>query len=61
MTTQATRTDMGIGFAVLFSLLAVGGALVMLAAGDQLTTAWGFAAAMIAAAVAVVGTQAYWD
>lgn len=57
---QAVHSDKGIGFAMLFSLLAVGGAAVMLLAPGQVTKAWGFALAMVAAGIAVVGTQAYW-
>ncbi|WP_101297839.1 DUF7525 family protein [Halegenticoccus soli] len=64
MATDVAQSDMGIGFAAIFSLLTLGGALVLLTAGladAQLTAAWGFAAAMVAAAIAVVGTQVYWD
>ncbi|SDN29557.1 hypothetical protein SAMN04487949_3862 [Halogranum gelatinilyticum] len=57
---QAVYSDKGIGFAMLFSLLAIGGAAVLLVAPGQVTKAWGFALAMVAASIAVVGTQAYW-
>lgn len=59
METATADSDMGVGVAVVCSVLALGGALVMLV-GDQPTAAWGFAAAMTAAAFAVVGAQAYW-
>jgi uncharacterized protein (DUF697 family) len=49
-------TDRGVGFAVLFVVLAFVGALVALVGGlleTQLTAAWGFAAASLAGAIAV--------
>ncbi|WP_049996548.1 DUF7525 family protein [Halococcus sediminicola] len=49
-------TDRGVGFAVLFVMLALAGALVALVAGlleTQLTAAWGFAAASLAGAIAI--------
>jgi hypothetical protein len=42
------------------SLLTVVGAAVMLAGPGQVTKAWGFALAMVAAMLAVVFTQLYW-
>lgn len=56
---RTVDSDKGIGLGVLFSLLAIGGALVMLAGPGQLTKAWGFAAAMTAASLAVVALHAY--
>ncbi|WP_142856653.1 DUF7525 family protein [Salinigranum halophilum] len=53
-------SDKGIGFAVVLSLLTVVGAAVMLAGPGQMTKAWGFALAMVAAMLAVVFTQLYW-
>jgi hypothetical protein len=53
-------SDKGIGFAVVLSLLTVVGAVVMLAGPGQVTKAWGFALAMVAAMLAVVFTQLYW-
>jgi hypothetical protein len=53
-------SDKGIGFAVVLSLLTLVGAAVMLAGPGQLTKAWGFALAMVAAMLAVVFTQLYW-
>lgn len=55
----SVQSDKGIGFAVLFGLLALGGALVMLAGPGQMAKAWGFAAAMIAAMLSVVAIHAY--
>jgi hypothetical protein len=49
-------TDRGVGFAVLFVLLAFAGALAALVAGlleAQIAAAWGFAAASLAGAIAV--------
>lgn len=53
-------SDKGIGFAVVLSLLTLVGAAVMLAGPGQITKAWGFALAMVAAMLAVVFTQLYW-
>jgi hypothetical protein len=63
METDTVSSDKGIGYGVAFSVLAGIGAAVMLAAGLahlQLTAAWGFALAMVAAILAVVFTQVYW-
>jgi uncharacterized protein related to proFAR isomerase len=63
METDTVGSDKGIGYAALFSVLAGLGAAVMLGAGLahlQLTAAWGFALAMVAATLAVVFTQVYW-
>jgi hypothetical protein len=49
-------TDRGVGFAVLFVVLALVGAVVMLVAGlleTQITAAWGFAVTSLAGAIAV--------
>jgi hypothetical protein len=59
MALDPVGTDKGVGFGVLFGILAVVGALVMLAAPGQLTKAGGFALATVAALLAVVATQAY--
>jgi hypothetical protein len=59
MAHDAATTDKGVGFGVLFSILAAVGALAMLFAPGQLGKAWGFAAAMVAAIVAVAAVQAY--
>jgi hypothetical protein len=59
VTTDTVETDMGLGFTVVFSLLTLVGAGAMLVAPGQLTKAWGFALAMVAATLAVVASQAY--
>jgi len=59
MALDATATDRDVGFGVLFGILAVGGALTMLAAPGQLAKAGGFALAMIAGLISVVAIQAY--
>ncbi|MFC6988234.1 hypothetical protein ACFQJD_04985 [Haloplanus sp. GCM10025708] len=59
MVRNTVQTDKGIGFGALFSILAVVGAVAMLAAPGQLGKAAGFAVAMIAASLAVVGAQVY--
>jgi hypothetical protein len=59
MTLDAAGTDKGVGFGVLFGILAVGGAVAMLVAPGQLSKAGGFALAITAATCAVVATQAY--
>ena len=59
METATADSDKGIGLTMVFSVLALGGAVLMLV-GDQTTAAWGFAAAMLAATFAVVVSQAYW-
>jgi len=59
MAHDAVETDKGVGFGVLFGILAVLGAAVMLAGPGQLTKAGGFALAMAAALLSVVAVQAY--
>lgn len=59
--TQAVSSDMGIGLGVVFSLLTLAGAGVMIAGPTQDLRAWGFAAAMVTAGLAVVGVQALWS
>lgn len=58
MTTE-TQTDKGVGLALAFGALAVVGAGLMLFGGSQTTMAWGFAAAMVAGALAVMAVQIY--
>jgi hypothetical protein len=57
MATESVQSDKGLGIAVVFSILAVLGALVMVAGPDQMSKAWGFAGACFAAAIAVVAFQ----
>ncbi|TQQ79849.1 hypothetical protein EGH24_10195 [Halonotius terrestris] len=52
-------TDKGIGVAMALGVVAFLGAGVMFAGGTQLFQAWGFAAAVIAASLAVVALQIY--
>jgi hypothetical protein len=52
-------TDRGVGFGVLFSILALVGAVAMLVAPGQLPKAGGFALAIVAGLLAVVTMQAY--
>lgn len=59
MESRAAQSDKGIGFCLLFSMLALVGALAMVVAPGQLAKAWGFAAAMFAASLAVVAVQVY--
>lgn len=59
METGTVSSDKGIGFAVLFSVVTLFAVVAMLAVDDQLTTALGFAAAMVAACFAVAATHIY--
>ncbi|MFB6079422.1 MAG: hypothetical protein ABEJ81_00220 [Haloferacaceae archaeon] len=56
---ETVETDVGLGLTVIFALLTLGGAVTMLAAPGQLTTAGGFALAMGAAVLAVGAAQTY--
>jgi hypothetical protein len=60
MQTKSVQSDMGIGLAVLFSVLTVVAAAGMVVSGDQLTTAVAFAVAVVAASLAVVAAQTFW-
>lgn len=52
-------SEKGLGATIVLSLIAIGGALVMYAgAGDPLS-GWGFAAAMLAASLAVVAAHVW--
>ena len=56
MATGTVSTDRGVGFAVLFTLLGLVGALTAFVgalAYSQIVAAWGLAAAMFAGAIAV--------
>lgn len=59
MATHGTTTDKGIGVAIACGTVAVLGAGLMFAGGSQLTKAWGFAAAVIAAGLSVAALQLY--
>lgn len=59
MAHQSVESDKGFGAGVLLSALAFAGALGMYALNDQQATAWAFAAAMTAAALAVVAIHVY--
>ena len=56
---QSVESHKGIGLGIAFSLLAVGGAVIMLTGGAEITIAWGFAAAVVAAVLAVMAIQVY--
>jgi hypothetical protein len=60
MESTTAGSDMGIGLTLVFSLLTVGGAVVMFGSGDQFTAALGFGLAIVAASLAVVASQALW-
>lgn len=58
----SNRTDRRLGFSMLFTVIGVGGAVVMMAAslnGQQLLSGWGFAVAMLAASLLIVALQVY--
>lgn len=59
METGTVETDMGIGVAVVFALLTLGSAVVLLFATTQIVKAWGFAAAMVAASLAIWAIHVY--
>ncbi len=59
METGSVDSDMAIGISMAFGLLAILGALLMFGGETQLLRAWGFGAAMIAAALTVVVVQIY--
>jgi hypothetical protein len=56
---HGSDNDLGIGMGLAFSVVAILGAGIMFAGGTQILQAWGFAAAMIAASLAVVAMQVY--
>ncbi|WP_458188269.1 DUF7525 family protein [Haladaptatus sp. NG-WS-4] len=56
---QAVATDKGVGLAVLFTLVAVGGAAITFVSPGTETAAWGFAAAVTAGVLAIAGTHLY--
>ncbi|ELY62093.1 hypothetical protein C493_00720 [Natronolimnohabitans innermongolicus JCM 12255] len=52
---------MGVGLALALGAVAAIGAILMFIGAPDMTAAWGFAAAMIFSALAVVGIHIYWD
>ncbi|QSW98770.1 DUF7525 family protein [Haloterrigena alkaliphila] len=61
MTTETeSTTDMGVGLALALGAVATIGALAMFVGAPEITAAWGFAAAMLFASLAVVGIHLYW-
>jgi len=60
MSETVARSDMGIGLAMFFVVVAIVGAAGMfVAASDQIIAAWSFAGAMIAGSLAVVAVHLY--
>jgi hypothetical protein len=57
MATESTVSEKGMGTAMVFSLIAVGGAVLMYLEGGEPLAGWGFAVAMLAGALAVVAVQ----
>lgn len=57
MADGATRSDRGVGAALALGLVAVGGALVMALNPGGPLAGWGFAAAIVAASLAVAAAQ----
>ncbi|WP_135820005.1 DUF7525 family protein [Halostella litorea] len=60
MATDAVASDKGIGFAMLFSLLAVAGTVGMYLGAPGRAAAWGFGAAVLFASLAVAYIHVYW-
>lgn len=56
---QTVESDKGLGLGIAFGLLAVVGALIMLAGPTETVKAWGFAAAMATGALAVLAIHVY--
>jgi hypothetical protein len=59
MAHDSAGTDRGVGFGVIFSILALLGVLAMAGAPGRLPKAGGFALAVVAGGLAVVSVQAY--
>ncbi|MFB6176797.1 MAG: hypothetical protein ABEI99_06575 [Halobaculum sp.] len=59
MATETVTSDKGIGLTLALGALAVLAGGVMLFGGSQSIKAWGFAAAMLAAALSVVAIQIF--
>jgi len=59
MTTEQAGTEKGVGATILLSLIAIGGAVVMYVGAGAPLSAWGFAAAMLAGALAVLAAHVW--
>lgn len=59
MSAETTRTDKGIGLAILFGALAVASAGVQYVGAGTVTSGYGFAGAMIFATLLVVALHVY--
>lgn len=59
MATETVSSDKGIGLGLALGAFAVVGGGLMLFGGSQSIKAWGFAAAMVAAALSVVAVQLF--
>lgn len=59
METGSVDSDKAIGISMAFGILALLGALLMFGGETQLLRAWGFAAAIVTAALCVVAVQLY--
>ena len=57
---ETVASDMGIGLATLFTLLAVGSTVAMFVEPGSELAAWGFAAAVTAGVLAVTAIHVYW-
>jgi hypothetical protein len=57
---ETVASDMGIGLATLFTLLAVAATVAMFVAPGTELAAWGFAAAVTAGVLAVSAVHLYW-
>lgn len=58
--TETSTSDMSIGLATLFVLLAAAGALLTYLSPGVPLAGWGFAAAMTAGALAIAAIHLYW-
>ena len=59
MANESVVSDKEVGLAMVFSALALLGAVAMIAGPTQRAMAWGFAAAMVAGGVAVVALHLF--
>ncbi|MFC4552195.1 MULTISPECIES: DUF7525 family protein [Halorussus] len=57
---ETVSSDMGIGLATLFTLLATAATVAMVVTPGTEIAAWGFAAAMTAGVFAVAAVHLYW-